>query len=227
MIVGNGMIATKFKRYEDQDDVLIFASGVSNSSETKDISFLRELEMVKSCLDNFSDKRFIYFSSCSLEDIELKNTPYHLHKKNIEELIQQNSPNYLIFRLPNIIGVQGNDETLVNYFIKKIKNSEEFEIWKNATRNIVAIDDLFKIASHIIDNHLYNNKLINLAYDRSVSVIDLVTVIEDLLGISAIYLIKNKGVGLSIDNTEVREVMRELKISQPSMRELIKRYKKT
>jgi len=81
MIVGNGMIATKFKRYEDQDDVLIFASGVSNSSETKDISFLRELEMVKSCLDNFSDKRFIYFSSCSLEDIELKNTPYHLHKK--------------------------------------------------------------------------------------------------------------------------------------------------
>ena len=123
--------------------------------------------------------------------------------------------------------MQGNDETLVNYFIKKIKNSEEFEIWKNATRNIVAIDDLFKIASHIIDNHLYNNKLINLEYDRSVSVIDLVTVIEDLLGISAIYLIKNKGVGLSIDNTEVREVMRELKISQPSMRELIKRYKKT
>ena len=150
MIVGNGMIAKKFKKYKDKGNVLIFASGVSNSNETRCTNFSKELKMVKHALKNFNDKQFIYFSSCSLEDMELNHTPYHLHKKNIEILIQQMSPNYLVFRLPNIIGSQGNSETLVNYFINKIKSNKEFEVWKNATRNIVAIDDFYKIASYII-----------------------------------------------------------------------------
>jgi len=226
MIVGNGMIATKFKKYEDKDEVLIYASGVSNSNETKYINFSRELKMVQGALKNFNEKQFIYFSSCSLEDIELKNTPYHLHKKNIEVLIQQNSRNYLIFRLPNIIGTHGNDETLVNYFIKKIQNNEKFEIWKNSARNIVAVDDLLKIVSHIIDNDLYHNTVINISYDHNVSILDLVAAIEEFVGVNAIYSIKNKGVGLNIDNKEAREIMNKLKISQPDILELIKRYKK-
>ena len=141
-------------------------------------------------------------------------------------LIQQNSRNYLIFRLPNIIGTHGNDETLVNYFIKKIQNNEKFEIWKNSARNIVAVDDLLKIVSHIIDNDLYHNTVINISYDHNVSILDLVAAIEEFVGVNAIYSIKNKGVGLNIDNKEAREIMNKLKISQPDILELIKRYKK-
>ena len=47
MIVGNGMIAKKFKKYKDKGNVLIFASGVSNSNETRCTNFSKELKMVK------------------------------------------------------------------------------------------------------------------------------------------------------------------------------------
>jgi len=68
MIVGNGMIAKKFKKYKDKGNVLIFASGVSNSNETRCTNFSKELKMVKHALKNFNDKQFIYFSSPLCQD---------------------------------------------------------------------------------------------------------------------------------------------------------------
>ena len=34
MVIGNGLIAGQFNKYRDNDNVIIFASGVSNSKET-------------------------------------------------------------------------------------------------------------------------------------------------------------------------------------------------
>ena len=39
MVIGNGMIANAFKQYENDDEVIIFASGVSNSKENNDSEF--------------------------------------------------------------------------------------------------------------------------------------------------------------------------------------------
>ena len=34
MVIGNGMIANRFMSYKNDEDIIIFASGVSNSKDT-------------------------------------------------------------------------------------------------------------------------------------------------------------------------------------------------
>ena len=46
MIVGNGLIANLFKN-EDRENVVFFASGVSNSLETEKSAFLREENLLR------------------------------------------------------------------------------------------------------------------------------------------------------------------------------------
>ena len=57
MIVGNGLIASSFIKH-DNDDVIIFASGVSNSLETNQDKFDREIDLLKSYM-NIRDKKLI------------------------------------------------------------------------------------------------------------------------------------------------------------------------
>ncbi len=225
MVIGNGMIANMFKKYASVNNVVIFASGVSDSSEVKDIVFLREKSLIKSTINQHKDKQFIYFSSCSLEDEELKYTPYHMHKKKIELSIQRNSPNYIIFRLPNVIGFGGNEANIINFLINKIKNNNEFAIHKNATRNIVDIEHFYQIASYIIDNKSYRNRIINIAYDSNTSIIDLVFSIEKMLNIKSIFSTESKGSDLKIDNLEIRHIMEMLNIKQPDILTLLRKYK--
>ncbi|MBU4132588.1 MAG: hypothetical protein KKF12_17365, partial [Proteobacteria bacterium] len=67
MIIGNGQLAKIFK--EDGcffDDVVIFASGVTNSDCRDDREFNREKELLEKTLVENNAKRFVYFSSCAL-----------------------------------------------------------------------------------------------------------------------------------------------------------------
>ena len=101
MIIGNGLIANGFDKYRYNDDVLIFASGVSNSMENNENEFNKEYELLKDSIDIPS--KLIYFSTCSIVD-DSNKSPYILHKIKMEKLIRENSNNYLIFRLPIVVG---------------------------------------------------------------------------------------------------------------------------
>lgn len=225
MVIGNGMIARVFNKYQTEESVIIFASGVSNSNEYNQDSFLREFNMVKETLLKVGNKLFVYFSSCSLDDAELKNNAYHKHKIGMEDLIKNSSNNYLIFRLPNVIGSLGNDNTVVNYFIKKIKKSEEFVVWKHASRNIVDIEDVYKIVSYIIDNRKFVNKILNIAYDNNVKILDLIQAIAIMLNTTPKFRVEEKGTDMKIDNGDIKQVMKELAITQHDILNLIIKYK--
>ena len=45
MVIGNGLVASAFSKYKNDDDVIIFASGVSNSSTNKKEEFEREINL--------------------------------------------------------------------------------------------------------------------------------------------------------------------------------------
>ena len=64
MIIGNGLLANSIKEI-DTDNVLFFASGVSNSLETRKDAFLREENLLVNHTLNQKNK-FIYFSTCSI-----------------------------------------------------------------------------------------------------------------------------------------------------------------
>jgi hypothetical protein len=211
MIIGNGLIAKAFhENYANNDDVLIFASGVSNSSNTDPKEFIREKTLLESIL--LEQKKIVYFSTCSIEDPSLENSLYILHKLQMEHLVKGVN-DYLIFRLPQLAGKTHNQNTLLNFLYRKIINQEFFEIYAKASRNIVDIDDIKSIASYIIDANQTKNNIENLAQPIYINVIELVNLFENILGKKALYKRADKGSVYKVKNTLMLEVANKLNIN--------------
>ncbi len=120
MIVGRGDIASVLN---DRDGAIFFVSGVSNSNETRESEFMREIELLDK---QDKTKCIFYFSSITLDDIS-KNSQYLQHKRKMELLIKSNFKNYNIIRIGNITW-GSNPNTFINYIKNKIKNGEPVEI---------------------------------------------------------------------------------------------------
>jgi nucleoside-diphosphate-sugar epimerase len=120
MIVGHGDIASVLK---DKDEYIFFASGVSNSSETKESEFQREIDLL---VKQDKTKRLVYFGSLSI--FYSPNTRYAKHKRDMEELVRKTFKKYTIVRLGNITW-GNNPHTLINYFKNAKKNGKKIEIW--------------------------------------------------------------------------------------------------
>jgi nucleoside-diphosphate-sugar epimerase len=227
MIVGNGLIAKAFhENYANNDDVLIFASGVSNSSNTDPKEFLREKTLLESHLAE--QKKIVYFSTCSSEDPSLGNNPYILHKLQMEELVK-GVDDYLIFRLPQLAGKTDNPNTLLNFLYRKIKSQERFDLYTRASKNIIDIDDVVKIATYVVDKNLKKNQIINIAFLKNCSVSQLVKYFEDIIGLKAIYNLVDKGEIYYIENDLANNISKELKIifDDKYIENILKKYFKT
>ena len=119
MIIGDGLIATAFlEKYDKDKNIIIFASGVSNSQEINPSHFLREKKLLNKIILENPNIKFIYFSTIL---IGYKNNPYYTHKKEMEDLIKKTSTNYIIFRVPQLIGKTGNNNNLINSLVNTIK----------------------------------------------------------------------------------------------------------
>lgn len=132
MIIGNGDIASALKEV-DRDDLLFFASGVSNSNEMRSEEYERELDLL---ISQDKLKHIVYFSSLA---VFYGDTLYVKHKRSREIDIKSNFGNYTIIRLGNITW-GSNPNTLINFIRNKIRNKEEFEI-KDEYRYIIDKDE--------------------------------------------------------------------------------------
>lgn len=197
MIIGNGLIASAFNSYfRDDPNVVVFASGVSNSRECRSEAFLRERQMLT---DSLSDEKFmLYFSTCSVNDPELSNTPYVIHKKEMEALVCL-SKDYVIFRLPQVVGKTLNPNTLTNYLYEQIISKTPFQIWRHAKRNLIDVDHVASIVSYMIRTSLVNRTILNVASPFSISIQQLVSVFESVLGKKANYTFVEAGGTYLID----------------------------
>lgn len=184
MIIGNGLVASSMKRI-DHENVVFFASGVSNSLETNPTAFDREYDLLKNVILENPTKKIIYFSTLSIEDKTKQDSPYILHKLQIEKYIQENCPHFLILRIGNIVGHGGNPSTLFNFLKDSISKQIEFNIFANARRLLIDMDDIVKF----IQLHLtkVENLLVNFAYPYYYSTKEIVDAIEQGLNKKAIY----------------------------------------
>ena len=185
MIVGSGMLANAFHPFQDDlHGYLIFASGVSNSGETRNTEFEREHELLKSHVS--SNIPIIYFSTCSIYDSNSMNSDYVQHKLRMENLVKSSSGFY-IFRLPQVVGKTINPYTLVNYLYNKIINDDVFELWDESTRNLIDVDDVAIFVNYFIHHEIGLNTITNIACPFSVSVKYIVNCLEKTLGHQARY----------------------------------------
>ena len=118
MIIGNGDIASVL---EDREDRLYFASGVSNSQETRRSEYEREKKLL---LKQDRHRHIVYFSSLA---IFYSDVLYVQHKKRMESLIKKKFKHWTIVRIGNITW-GSNPHTIINFFKEKIAKKEPFEI---------------------------------------------------------------------------------------------------
>lgn len=106
MVIGNGDIAAALKQI-DREDVLFFASGVSNSRCTDVQAFEREASLMRS---QDKTRHIVYISTLS---IYYGESMYIDHKKYMENMVRA-FDSYTIIRIGNITWGD-NPNTLINY----------------------------------------------------------------------------------------------------------------
>ena len=176
MILGNGLIAKAFKNYNFHKNLLIFASGVSNSKEFRKKEFARERDLLIKNLDK--KKKIIYFSTFGIEENSTLND-YMQHKLKMEKIVFS-SENYLIFRLPQLVGNSNNKNTLLNYFYNKIIAEKEIHLFFNHTRNIIDVLDVVKITQYFIEKK-FKNTIINVGNEKYYKIVKIVEIMSSYL----------------------------------------------
>lgn len=126
LILGNGDIASVLT---DREDMIFFASGVSNSLETRRKEYEREKKLL---LAQDKYRHLVYFSSLS---VFFGDTLYVQHKKRMENLVKKRFKHHTIVRLGNITWGK-NPNTIINFIKNQIKNHKTFPI-KNVYRYVI------------------------------------------------------------------------------------------
>ena len=190
-IVGNGFIAKNFLKIKSKlikSKVILYAAGISDSKTVNKKELIREFLRIKSYINKFNKKKiFIYVSSFTVFDPLRNKSPYIKNKIKIEKYLKKKNINYLIIRLPEIIGKNKNKKTLINFIYHRIKKGKKFDLWKNSLRNIVDIDDAVKIIEKIIINNSIKKKTINLISKHFYSAENIVKILEKKLKKKANY----------------------------------------
>lgn len=134
-IVGHGDIATALQEAQNPNDLLYFASGVSNSAEERDSEYQREIDLLRA---QPKDAHIVYFSSIAT----LNSSSYYFdHKRAMENRVRLYFPTHTIVRMGNI-SWGDNPHTLINYLkahpeaeirdeYRYICDKDEFLYWVN------------------------------------------------------------------------------------------------
>jgi nucleoside-diphosphate-sugar epimerase len=207
MVFGNGVFARAFKKYEENPDVVIFASGVSNSKTTDIKEFQREKNLVKQVTQKHKSEKFVYFSTCSIEDKELVESAYVKHKMEMELLLSTIIHNYLIIRVPQIVGPSVNPHTIINFLCSKILTGEKFDLWEYASRSIIDIDDVEKVVSYIIRSTSLKNRILSIPC-RSYAMREIVESLENVLGKKANCNFVKKGASYIVQDAVVEKIIK-------------------
>jgi nucleoside-diphosphate-sugar epimerase len=209
VVVGHGMLAKGFAEFGEDDGVLIYAAGVSNSLETDPSVFAREKTLLLAAREEHRNKLLVYFGTCSVEDPDRCTTPYVAHKLEMEAVLERADAPWMILRLPLAIGPGQSGRTLAPFLHERISRGEAFEVWERATRYPIDVVDVLRIARRLIDTRELWNRKINVAL-RAFPVTEFVRVMEDIVGRRARCTPVPRGQHYAIDCPEVAALAQEL-----------------
>ena len=231
MIIGSGFIARNFENYSDvlkKLNICLYAAGISNS-QTQDKKLLeREKNRFIDFFKKFDQKKkLVYISTCSISDPSRNQNLYVLNKLYIEDLVKKNVKKFLIVRLPEVVGKNENKFTLINFLNNKIKKEEKFEIWSNAKRNVIDIEDVVPLVINLMENKNLTNAIINIANPKSYFVNEIVRNFEKLSNKKANYNLVNKGQrDWDLDTAKTLEMSKKIKVNfnENYLYKILKKY---
>ena len=225
MVIGNGMMAQAFGAYESIADVVVFASGVSDSTDASEAAFRREGELLRQVRASHPDALLVYFGTCSVDDPDRRETPYVRHKLAMESIIAASGYPWIVFRLPLAIGPIHRSPTLANFLHLKILRGESFEVWARSTRYPIDVDDAVRIVSRIIRDQSMWRRTINIAL-RAFCVTDFVRILEQITHRTAVYSLVQKGGHYELRCPEVAALAGEMGLdrSEAYLERVLRKY---
>ena len=205
MIIGSGLLARAFAHlFAGSRESCVYAAGVSNSNCSDQREFDRERNRLMIAMEQHRlVDLFLYFGTCSANGS--LDSPYVQHKIKMEKTVAEH-PRYLILRLPQTAGNTENPHTLLNYIFTRIIRSERFQIWSNAQRNIIDVDDVVQIAAGLALEEGVRRDCINVANFSDYSMSDVVTIMEKVVGKKALFDSLDKGDTYPIDTQRIYRV---------------------
>lgn len=203
MVVGSGLVARAFASFRDDPRVMIFASGVSNSTTAAPADYRREHLLLKERAAEAA--HLVYFSTCSLSDPTLKGSAYIRHKQAMEEMVAGMGRPYTIFRLPNLIGHTPNPHTLCNYLRDHIMAGEPISLQTKACRYLMDVDAVSEACSHMIRRGAFTGQTINICFDPPAPLPGLLREMERVLGRQAAVREEDRGSCYAVDNTPFKQ----------------------
>lgn len=230
-IVGKGFLGKKFKKFNTflkDNKFYIYASGVSNSNEKNLYNLKRDFIKVQNFIAENKLIKIVYISTCSIFDPNRNKSLYIKNKIKIEKLIKKKSKNYLIIRLPEIVGKNNNKNTLTNFFYNNIKISKKFTLLFYAKRNILDVDDAVKLIIYFLKKKI-TSRTINIANLNYYRPIKIVNIIENILKKKGNYSISFKKLKRwKINNSLNSEILKKSKIKfkKNYLLNIIKKYYK-
>ncbi|MBL7810745.1 MAG: NAD-dependent epimerase/dehydratase family protein [Bacteroidetes bacterium] len=201
MIIGTGLLA-KNVIPADSDNLLLFCSGVSDSTISDSQAFSREENLL---LQQPRDKNFIYFSTISIFNPTKANNAYILHKIHMEELVRAHFPSHIIVRLPNIVGEAGNKSNLFPYFIRHIQQNIPVVIYKNAVRHILAAKDISHIVNVLTSASFQGD--INVCFSNPPTVLDIYLYMCSKLHATPNYSLSDEEINYPVKNDSFVQLM--------------------
>ena len=183
MLLGEGLLARAFAPvFKDNEKIVVFASGVSDSQCTIASEFDREAHLLQASLSKYANAdAFLYFSTCSIFDPCSSGSPYVEHKLRMEDLVARHRA-HVVLRLPVVVGSTGNHKSLVRFLADRILAEEPFEVWKNAGRYLIDIDDVVRICVDLISTEMTRNERVNVAGPSDVPLPELVEMLARVIG---------------------------------------------
>ena len=169
---------------------------------------------------------FIYFSTISIQDPSLKSTAYVKHKLEMESLIL-NHPGAKIFRLGQLASKNmGNPNNLLNFLNDSTKKNKKIEIWANALRSIIDVDDVVKIVNYIITKKSTKEKIINICNPRLNMVKEIVDVFTKLHNKKIKYSLLDKGAFFQIESKLMMETafFLDIKFNKSYLERVLRKY---
>jgi nucleoside-diphosphate-sugar epimerase len=188
MIVGNGLIAQALKSI-DNESVVFIAAGVSNSKCNDVREFNREKNLVEKVLSNYPEKLIVFFSTYSILDKSLSKSAYVNHKLSLEKKISSSKNKYLIARVSNLVGQGGNPNNVFNFLYNSISKEQQFELWKDSSRNLLLVEDFVRILNFILEEEIKTSesKIFNIVNSQNIKIEEIVHAIEKHINVKAQY----------------------------------------
>jgi len=218
------MMAQAFASFREDPKVLVFASGVSDSTETRVAAFARERDLLAHARAQHAGKLLLYFGTCSADDPERRDSPYVAHKLAMESLLEEAGLPWMVLRLPLAIGPGHRGRTLAQYLHDRIARGERFEVWQHATRYPVDVVDALRAARYFLARREFHRRRINVAL-RAFPVLEFVRVMQDIVGKTALYDIVPKGRHYAIQCPELAAAdALELDFSDGYLKRVLRKY---